>query len=179
MRSLSIISSYVVVPSYAAAVVINTNPTFNHIELIVCDSKKEMWNNEYIRKLVESNNGYCDFAIMKEKKGELMFKVQVRQKLNFVECESEQNISSVHEYKFTKVMDTLKYLMKLKKRCERPCGTNMRLMHSIIITQLLFQNLRGICNIHKCYKNSYFFHKLLHYNFRTTINNNYADNKYS
>ena len=79
MRSLSIISSYVVVPSYAAAVVINTNPTFNHIELIVCDSKKEMWNNEYIRKLVESNNGYCDFAVMKVKKGELMFKVQVRQ----------------------------------------------------------------------------------------------------
>ena len=59
----------------------NKVTTFKHIELIVYDSRNKMSTNEYIRKLVESNNGYCDFAMNKAKKSKLMLRVQGRQSL--------------------------------------------------------------------------------------------------
>ena len=100
-------------------------PFFKHIESMVGDSILEIWSNEYVRKLVESNNGYCNFAIKRAKKSKLIFKVQVRQSLRFVDYESVRMIlllrSLVHKFKSTNKMETYTILMKWLKRCEGMC----------------------------------------------------------
>jgi hypothetical protein len=99
-------------------------PAFNHLKKEEKVLRKDVTNNEYVLKMIDSMRSYQDFAMEQTEKNKGRFNVRVRQPLEFVEYEPEQKFLRVKRptssFKSADAEEKWKISMKLLERYEGP-----------------------------------------------------------
>jgi exodeoxyribonuclease III len=99
-------------------------PSFSHLKTEEKRLTKDLVNNEYVLKMIDSMRGYQDFAIAQTEKNKDRFNVRVRQPLEFVEYEPDQKFLRVRRptssFKSADAEEKWKISMKLLERYEGP-----------------------------------------------------------
>ena len=99
-------------------------PSLNHLASEERDLKKDVVNNAYVLKMIETMRGYQDFALSQTEKNKGRFNVRVKQPLEFVEYEEGQLFMRVRrpisKFKSVDEKEAWKISAKLLERYEGP-----------------------------------------------------------
>jgi hypothetical protein len=97
-------------------------PSFSHLKTEEKRLVKDLVNNKYVLKMIESMQSYHNFAIAQTEKNKDRFNVRVRKPLEFVEYELDQNFLRVRRptssSKSVDAEEKWKISMKLLERYE-------------------------------------------------------------
>jgi len=99
-------------------------PGLNHLASEERELKKDVVNNAYVLKMIETMRGYQDFALSQTEKNKGRFNVRVKQPLEFVEYEEGQQFMRVRrpisKFKSVDEKEAWKISAKLLERFEGP-----------------------------------------------------------
>jgi exodeoxyribonuclease III len=99
-------------------------PGLNHLASEERELRKDVVNNAYVLKMIETMRGYQDFALSQTEKNKGRFNVRVKQPLEFVEYEEGQQFMRVRrpisKFKSVDEKEAWKISAKLLERFEGP-----------------------------------------------------------
>ena len=99
-------------------------PSLNHLATEDRELRKDVVNNTYVLKMIETMRGYQDFALSQTEKNKGRFNVRVKQPLEFVEYKEGQQFMRVRrpisKFKSADEKDAWKISAKLMERYEGP-----------------------------------------------------------
>jgi hypothetical protein len=99
-------------------------PSLDHLASEQSDLRKDVVNNAYVLKMIETMRGYQDFALGQTEKNKMRFNVRVKQPLEFVEYEVGQLFMRVRRpyssFKSADEKEAWKITAKLLERYEGP-----------------------------------------------------------
>ena len=99
-------------------------PSLNHLASEERGLRKDVVNNAYVLKMIETMRGYHDFALSQTEKNKGRFNVRVKQPLEFVEYEEGQQFMRVRrpisQFKSVDEKEAWKISAKLLERFEGP-----------------------------------------------------------
>ena len=106
-------------------------PSLNHMATEESTLRKDVVNNAYILKMIETMRGYQDFALNQTEKNKGRFNVKVRQPLEFVEYQVGQQFMRVRRpisrFKSADEKEAWKISAKLLERYEGPYRITKRI----------------------------------------------------
>jgi hypothetical protein len=99
-------------------------PSLNHLDAEDRELRKDVVNNAYVLKMIETMRGYQDFALSQTEKNKGRFNVRVKQPLEFVEYKEGQQFMRVRrpisKFKSAGEKEAWKITAKLMERYEGP-----------------------------------------------------------
>ena len=106
-------------------------PSLNHMATEESSLRKDVVNNAYVLKMIETMRGYQDFALSQTEKNKGRFNVKVRQPLEFVEYQVGQQFMRVRrpisKFKSADEKEAWKISAKLLERYEGPYRITKRI----------------------------------------------------